>query len=171
MQIQPTYSWLWHVSWGVIVLSSLIIGDRAYAQVVVPSSRSVTLFENVTLTPNFIPDPITVRGISGGSQVAGTVSGRADTTTGACVGFVDETPDHRMTLTDFFDYLRLEVQSSDDTTLVIRGPGGSWCSDDYTGVNPGIAGQWFSGTYDIWVGSYRENSYHPYVIQISGTRL
>jgi hypothetical protein len=170
MRIQLIGLLLGRTALGAILLGITSTGDRAQAQIVVPSSRSVTLFENVTLTPGFDPDPITVRGISGGGQPATTMSGRPETATGECVGFVDETPDHRMTLTEFFDYLRLEVRSSDDTTLVIRGPGGSWCSDDYAGINPGIAGQWFSGTYDIWVGSYRENSYHPYIIHISGTR-
>jgi hypothetical protein len=75
-----------------------------------------------------------------------------------------------MVLQDFFNYLRLQVQSSEDTTLVIRGPGGTWCNDDYTDMNPGIAGQWLSGTYHIWVGSYERENYHPYVIRISETQ-
>ncbi|MGJ3248049.1 MAG: hypothetical protein ACFE0I_18445 [Elainellaceae cyanobacterium] len=154
---------------SMISANGLRIGRLAQAQVVQPSQQ-VTLFENVTLSPSFSPDPITVRGISGGQQAASAVAGRPETDTGSCVGFVDGPPDHRMTLTEFFDYLSLEIQSPDDTTLVIRGPGGSWCNDDYSGVNPGIAGQWFSGTYEIWVGSYQENSYHPYVIRISAVR-
>jgi hypothetical protein len=52
---------------------------------------------------------------------------------------------------------------------VVRGPGGTWCNDDYTNMNPGIAGQWLSGTYQIWVGSYQEDQYYPYVIRISET--
>jgi len=49
----------------------------------------------------------------------------------------------------------------------VRGPGGSWCNDDYEGKNPGIVGQWLSGTYDIWVGSPQKNKYIPYIIRIS----
>lgn len=134
------------------------------------SSPVHTIFEDVTLSPNFTPDPTTVRGISGGPQLASTVAERAETATGPCTGYVDVEPDHTMVLTEFFDYLSLQVQSPEDTTLVVRGPGGSWCNDDYTGRNPGIAGQWFSGTYQIWIGSYDSDTYHPYVIRISTMR-
>lgn len=136
-----------------------------------PSSASqsspLTIFENVTLSPSFSPDPSTVRGISGGPQTATDVAGRAETVTGPCNGFVDQQPDHTVVLTQFFPYLSLQIQSSDDTTLVIRGPGGTWCNDDYSGKNPGIAGQWLSGTYQIWIGSYAENAYSPYVIRFT----
>ncbi|HEY9646374.1 MAG TPA: hypothetical protein V6C88_08405, partial [Chroococcidiopsis sp.] len=63
----------------------------------------------------------------------------------------------------------LQVQSTGDTMLVVRGPGGTWCNDSYNGQNPGIAGQWFSGTYEIWVGSPSNDAYYPYIIRISGT--
>jgi hypothetical protein len=86
------------------------------------------------------------------------------------VGYVDQQPDHTIVLTEFFDYLRLEVQSPENTTLVVRGPGGVWCNDTYNGQNPGIAGQWFSGTYQVWVGSGTPDTYHPYVIRISQAR-
>lgn len=127
----------------------------------------LTIFENVTLSPAFSPDPSTVRGISGGPKAASEVAGRAETITGPCNGFVDEQPDHTVVLTEFFPYLSLQIQSSNDTTLVIRGPGGTWCNDDYAGKNPGIAGQWLSGTYQIWIGSYEETGYHPYVIRMT----
>jgi hypothetical protein len=129
-----------------------------------------TLFENATLSPGFSPDPTVVRGISGGPETAASIAGRTETATGPCTGYVDTEPDHRLELTSFFNYLSLQVQSAEDTTLVIRGPGGSWCNDDYQGKSPGIAGQWLSGTYEIWVGSYNPNGYYPYVIQISTTR-
>jgi hypothetical protein len=131
-----------------------------------PSSPP-TIFENVTLSPSFSPDPSTVRGISGGPKAAPDVAGRAETITGPCNGYVDEQPDHTVVLTQFFPYLSLQIQSSDDTTLVVRGPGGTWCNDDYSGKNPGIAGQWLSGTYQIWIGSYAENAYSPYVIRFT----
>jgi hypothetical protein len=139
----------------------------AYAQ---PLTASTTIFENVTLSPNFAPDPLTVRGISGGSVVASELAGRTETSTGECVGYVDQQPDHTIVLTEFFEFLSLEVQSPENTTLVVRGPGGVWCNDRFSGQNPGIAGQWFSGTYQIWVGSNTSDTYHPYIIRISGSR-
>lgn len=129
-----------------------------------------TIFESVSLSPGFSRDPLTVRGISGGNTSAADLAERTETPTGPCVGFVDDQPDHTMELSAFFDYLSLEVESTEDTTLIVRGPGGTWCNDDFNRMNPGIAGQWLSGTYQIWVGSYRDESYYPYVIRISETR-
>jgi hypothetical protein len=142
--------------------------DPMLAQTTQSSSTS-TIFENVTLTPDFSPDPITVHGISGGPVMAADLTRRATTATGPCSGFVDRQPDHIMTLTHFFNYLSLQIESSDDTTIVVRGPGGTWCNDDYQGKNPGIAGRWFSGTYQIWIGSVIKDRYSPYIIHISGT--
>jgi hypothetical protein len=126
-----------------------------------------TIFEDITLAPAFNPDPATVRGISGGPLAASDLTGRAETATGPCSGFIDQEPDHRMVLTQFFNFLSLQVQSNEDTTLVIRGPGGTWCNNDYSGKNPGIAGQWLSGTYEIWVGSPSTTAFHPYVIRMT----
>jgi hypothetical protein len=126
-----------------------------------------TIFENLTLRPGFSPDPSTVRGISGGEMSASEVATRSETATGACTGFVDTEPDHTIVLSEVFNFLNLQVESPEDTTLIVRGPGGTWCNDDYTGKNPGIAGQWLSGTYQIWIGSYRQNEYSPYVIRMT----
>ncbi|MBD2465993.1 hypothetical protein H6G89_33960 [Oscillatoria sp. FACHB-1407] len=151
---------------GVLASFSNALPTRAQ----IAQSQPLTIFENVTLSPGFSPDPTTVRGISGGPRPASDLAGRADTATGPCIGYIDEQPDHTVTLTEFFDYLSLQVESADDTTIVVRGPGGTWCNDDYNGVNPGIAGQWLSGTYEVWVGSYETNQYSPYVIRISDSR-
>lgn len=125
------------------------------------------IFENVTLDPNSEETTTIVRGLSGGAIAATEQAGRNATITGPCVGFVDGEPDHKLILTGFFDSLTIEVRSSEDTTLVVRGPGGSWCNDDFDGKNPGITGQWFSGTYEVWVGSYQRNKYYPYVIRMT----
>ncbi len=152
---------------GAIALFSVVaMCSRGNAQTG-QFSFAPQLFEDVVLTPNFVSDGTTVRGISGGPLLASEISGRPETVTGECLGYVDTEPDHRITLTGFFEYLRLEIQSPEDTTLVVRGPGGSWCSDDVLGFNPAIAGQWFSGTYDVWIGSYNRSTYHPYVMRIS----
>jgi hypothetical protein len=133
--------------------------------------RAQTIFENVTIQPNFSPDPMVIKGISGGSVPATQVADRKETPTGPCVGFVDESPDHTISLTAFFNYLSLQVDSPQDTTLVVSGPGGTWCNDDFQGKNPGIAGQWQAGTYKVWVGSYDKNNYNPYIIKVSQVQL
>ena len=143
-------------------IAQTVPGDRPSFSIL--PARPSTLFENLTLTPNQVAT--TVRGISGGTLAAAQVAERAETATGPCVGFIDAQPDHVLTLTEPFDGLSLQVQSAEDTTLVIKGPGGSWCNDSYTSANPGIAGQWLPGTYDVWVGSHRSTGFFPYVIRI-----
>jgi hypothetical protein len=149
------------------VFITSIIAGIGLSLPVQAQDRANTIFENITLSPGFSPDPVTVRGISGGDMSASDVATRTETATGACTGFVDEQPDHTIVLSSVFNFLNLQVESPEDTTLIVRGPGGTWCNDDYTGKNPGIAGQWLSGTYQIWVGSYRQNEYSPYVIRIT----
>ncbi|MBD2067665.1 hypothetical protein H6F93_09000 [Leptolyngbya sp. FACHB-671] len=151
-----------------ILVTGLSVDVPVYAQQI--QSPVISIFENVTLSPDFSPDPTTIRGISGGPLTASNVAGRTETATGPCAGFVDEQPDHTIQLTEFFSYLSIQVESPEDTTLVVRGPGGSWCNDDYQSNNPGIAGQWLSGDYEVWVGSYNRDSYHPYVIRISDSQ-
>jgi hypothetical protein len=134
------------------------------------SVASPQIFESTTIRPNFQPDPQRLRGVSGGSVPASdhAVADRSESSTGPCLGYVDTQPDHTLTLTAFFEYLQVAVTSQADTTLIVRGPGGSWCNDDAgEGKNPAIAGQWQSGRYSIWVGSYEKDEYHPYVLQIT----
>ncbi len=156
--------------WGAIgVLGVGITPQPGMAQF----PPTTPIFEHLTLSPDLavMGDPIILDGVSGGSIPARQVAGRRDTPTGACLGFVERAPDLTLTLTDFFDYLSLQVISPRDTTLVVRGPGGSWCNDDYAGTkNPGVAGQWLAGTYEIWIGSYQDRDYHPYRIQLSQIR-
>jgi hypothetical protein len=127
------------------------------------------IFENPTISPGFTPDPLTVKGIGGGKIPANEIAGTPGTNNGSCVGFADKEPDHVLTLNNFFDYLSLRVRSDSDTTLVIKGPGGVWCNDDYdaSDKNAGIAGQWKKGAYQIWVGSYSKDIYPTYIIELS----
>ena len=151
---------------GVVIMTvGGLLSRSVQAQ---PFNTTLTpMFENITLSPKFSPNPILIRGLSGGPALAKDTAGREETQTGNCMGYVDQQPDHTLILTTFFNYLKLQVQSSEDTVLVIRGPGGSWCSDDSKDINPSIEGQWLSGKYEIWVGSYKPNTYHPYIIQIT----
>lgn len=135
----------------------------------IPSSKAtvVRMFEDVTISPNFTPKAIALQGISGGAVETQTTSGRKLTETGECIGFIDAVPDHRITLTKPFRSLNLQVKSSGDTILLVRGPGGTWCSDDISDRNPAIGGDWLEGTYEIWVGSYEQNTSYPYILQIT----
>ncbi len=146
----------------VTLLVASAINTVAYAQEVPPP-----IFGDVSIGRKFSPDPFIVRGMSGGSIPARRVAGRAETATGPCTGFVDEKPDHTLELTSKFGYLKLEVDSPEDTTLIVTGPGGSWCNDEFDGENPGIVGEWLPGTYKIWIGSYHKNRYLPYTLEIT----
>lgn len=130
-------------------------------------SSYVRMFEDIVLAPSFTPKITELRGISGGEVETQKTSGRKSTETGPCIGFIDTTPDHKITLTKPFRYLKLQVKSSGDTVLLVRGPGGSWCSDDVSDRNPEIAGDWLEGTFEVWVGSYEKNTSFPYLLQIT----
>ena len=101
-----------------------------------------------------MPNPLELTGNSGGQFLANRVIAKERTPTGLCLGYINASPNHILTLEDFFDDLSVRVDSAQDTTLIVQGPGGIWCSDDVHGHDPAIAGQWLAGTYQIWVGSY-----------------
>jgi hypothetical protein len=125
------------------------------------------IFGDVSISPKFLPDPFEVRGMSGGSLPGNQVVDKSESSTGACTGFVDQKPDHNLELGKKFDYLKLQIDSPEDTTLIVTGPGGTWCNDDFNGKNPGIVGEWLPGTYHIWVGSYNKEEYFPYTLQVT----
>jgi hypothetical protein len=127
----------------------------------------VKMFEDISISPNFTPKEIELRGISGGGVETQKKSGRKVTETGDCIGFIDTEPDHKITMTKPFRYLQMQVKSSGDTILLVRGPGGIWCSDDVSDRNPEISGDWLEGTYEVWVGSYEENTSFPYLLQLT----
>lgn len=141
------------------VISALHTGSNA--------QEAPPIFGDVTINRKFSPDPLVVRGMSGGSVAGKQISGRIETPTGPCTGFVDETPDHTIKLTSNFDYLKLQVQAPQDTTIIVKGPGGTWCNDDLDGKNPGISGEWLAGNYEIWIGSYEKGKYFPYTLKIT----
>ncbi|MFB2978114.1 hypothetical protein [Microseira sp. BLCC-F43] len=135
----------------------------------VQAQRSQNI-QNITVSPGFSPTPIRVQGVGGGSVSISQIAGRQETANGPCVGFTDAKPNHNLVLNSAFNYLSIQVESREDTTLLVRGPGGIWCNDDFRGKNPGLAGQWLPGTYEIWVGSYGKEKQAPYTLRISEQR-
>lgn len=154
----------------VAIKLSLIIVTLSVTTVinsVVNAEETPPIFGDITINRQFSPDPLTVRGMSGGSIPASKVNGESETPTGSCTGFVDKYPDHTLQLISKFDYLKLQVESRADTTIMIKGPGGTWCNDDLDGKNPGIVGEWLKGIYEIWIGSYQKDQYFPYTLKIT----
>ena len=135
----------------------------------VQAQRSQNM-QNITVSPRFTPNPIRVQGVGGGSVSISQIAGRQETANGPCVGFTDAKPNHNLVLTSSFNYLSIQLESREDTTLLVRGPGGIWCNDDFRGKNPGLAGQWLPGTYEVWIGSYGKDKQAPYTLRISEQR-
>lgn len=124
-------------------------------------------YRKITIGEAIEPNPIVVRGKSGGKFSAIEIVETENTATGFCNGFIGRKPNHILVLSDFLEYLKLEVASDSDTTIVVQGPGGVWCNDDAETANPAIEGEWQPGKYKIWVGSYQENAKEEYQLSIS----
>lgn len=120
--------------------------------------------ENLRLSRGFAPDPSSVRGTAGGARDGAQLSEQ-------CRGWIADKPDHELVLVDDFPYLRLDVQSTEDTMLIMRGPGGVRCDDDSGGAHqPRIEGRFNAGRYALWVGSFQPGEYTRYELRITETR-
>lgn len=108
-------------------------------------------YASFTLSPGFQPDPVIGTGTAGGTEW-----------TDDC-GYLDtaNAPDHVLTLTNDFSYLRANVNSSADVSLVVvnQSTGNRICVDDSNGtLLPEYATAWPAGTYHIWVGDWDNGS-------------
>ncbi len=109
-----------------------------------------------SLSAGFLPDPYSVL-ISAG----GTINIRESNLGRDCIGYVAEAPDFRLQWSGNSSRLIFSFVAnipSDDTTLIINSPNGSWhCNDDAHSntLNPQVIFHNPSqGQYDIWVGTY-----------------
>ncbi|WP_417497380.1 hypothetical protein [Maricaulis sp.] len=118
---------------------------------------------SASLTGGFSPDPYVVEVMAGGPIAAESAAGSM------CRGYATAAPDFELTFTPGALDLFISVMSDADTTLIINDPDGNWvCNDDNNGLNPGIHFEGpQSGTYDIWVGTYREGMDAPARLEIS----
>lgn len=104
-------------------------------------------------------EPFTVEVIAGGSIDASYLGSE-------CVGFVAQAPDYRLFWEGDISALLVSFEphsAGHDPTLVINTPGGSWlCNDDFgdESLSPLLMLENpQQGQYDIWVGSYEEDTY------------
>ena len=121
-----------------------------------------------TIDRDIATKPITLSGSTNGNLKTVEVSQTKSTATGYCDGYISLQPNHLLELESFFDFLRLEVESTADTTVFIKGDGGVWCNDDSGSANPMIEGQWQQGLYKVWIGSYQPDMSNSYQIKITG---
>ncbi|WBQ13831.1 trypsin-like peptidase domain-containing protein [Hyphomonadaceae bacterium BL14] len=117
---------------------------------------------NYALNPTFggriISDEIATEervGIIAGGEHNASLSVRSD-----CGGFIASAPDYRLDYQYRGGPLRIQVDSSGSTSLLINDPYGVWHCDDNKGNGP-MPEVLFDlppqGQYDIWVGSYNTN--------------
>jgi hypothetical protein len=104
--------------------------------------------------------PLVIAGRSGGPISARDYGAE-------CAGHVSRDPSLSVELAEPGTY-RVEVQSAGDTTLVLEGPTGVFCSDDVDGVNPAIVEHLEAGVYHVFVGSYSHGLEHIYVLTVVG---
>ncbi|HRP75153.1 MAG TPA: DUF945 family protein [Rhodocyclaceae bacterium] len=113
------------------------------------------MFATLRLEAGFMPDPYEVALLAGGAT-------ELDGELGAeCVGHVNvEQPEVVFEYVADGSPLYFFVESGDDTSLLVRGPDGTWyCSDDGPdrGLDPLV---WLpepqGGRYDVWVGTLGE---------------
>ena len=108
-----------------------------------------------------------ISGTAGGSTSLRDIAGKDETATGSCLGFGKGQPDQILRLNSAFRDLTVVVKSNTDTTIVVKGPGGTWCNDDFQGKNPGLDGQWQAGEYQVWIGTQGRNQSVNYVLKVS----
>ncbi|HEY9673624.1 MAG TPA: hypothetical protein V6D11_19430 [Waterburya sp.] len=120
------------------------------------SSAGVVRSQALQLSPGFQPEPTVVSGTSGGN-----------TATQGC-GMVSAQPNVVLTLDANFNYLRFNVQSSGQPTLLIKGPSGISCvpADKLSGGNIQAPGYWEKGVYSIYIGDLTGGQ-NPYTLSIT----
>lgn len=110
-----------------------------------------------------MPDPNIVRGSSGGAVQASNLNP-------GCTGWIAQNPNHLLNATAPFTNLRIIVGAgSQDTTLVVQKPDGTYvCDDDSEGMNPIVQGPIATpGIHRIWVGSYDRTQTIAYTLGFS----
>ncbi|ACL73676.1 hypothetical protein Tgr7_2601 [Thioalkalivibrio sulfidiphilus HL-EbGr7] len=171
--LNPVIEGYWPAGTYQIYVGSVDTGAHSYTISIselppgasLPGSASGD-YESVVLAPGFEPDPRILTGTSGGGTDAASMGSSYH---GPCVGKIDGTPDHVVTLSNEFAYLKLHVLSDADTSLVIRGPDGLRCNDDTDGLNPVVQGRWPAGRYEVFVGSVAEG-FHRYRLRVTEFR-
>jgi len=129
---------------------------------VAPATGQVAAGGPITLRPGFMPDPHRVNGTSGGPISARNLNPQ-------CTGYISQAANHTLTASAPFSNLIIAVHGgSNDTTLVVQKPDGTYlCNDDTDGFHPMVSGPIPAGNVNIWVGSYQANQRFPYTLGLS----
>ncbi|MCC6735773.1 MAG: peptidase S1 [Bauldia sp.] len=131
--------------------AAAVVSTAALAQTA-PNFALDPTFGGVALVAGFVPDPHTVDIVAGGP-----IDAAAANLGEGCLGFIAEAPDFRLDYTMAANVpLHIFVTATEDTTLVINQPDGTWvCNDDTNGLNPLVSFPApMTGIYDIYIGTY-----------------
>jgi hypothetical protein len=139
--------------------AALVLVSLTLAGCCMGRGRSTSTETIVISGPGFTPDPTTSSGQAGGAMLASSLAPND-----GCVGSIPNEPQHMLRLRSTLPLLRVLVNSTDDMTLVVRAPDGTFhCNDDSgdptNGLNPmlDISGA-PAGDYAIYVGAYGEQA-------------
>lgn len=114
-------------------------------------------FGAATVVPGGFFDPFIQPMVTGGPVPLAELGG-------SCVGYASSRPDFQLQWSGVVDTLRIlfEKSGEGDPVLAVRSPTGGWlCNDDHRlgTLNPMVTiPMAFAGRYDIWVGSYSQES-------------
>jgi hypothetical protein len=129
-----------------------------------PDVGAQPLYETVSLSAGFAPDPRTSEVVAGGND-QNPISGSG------CVGYLNaKRPDIDINYTAGSYPLSIAVDSQSDTALLVNLPDGSWVCDDDTGGNSNPLIHLTnpqSGNYNVWVATYRANAQADATIYIT----
>ncbi len=84
-------------------------------------------------------------------------------------GFIAQTPNHVVEITEDLPYWRVMVTTSGSPTLLVDGPTGRYCVLPEGSANSGVlqySGYGTQGNYNIYVGDRQQNQ-NPYRLLIS----
>jgi len=105
-----------------------------------------------------------------GTGVTGGVVSARDKYGSECMGYIDKTPDHTITVTSEVDII-FTVSSKTDSVLVVKRRGSqykAWCVDDnVTGEDEKVTGTFLPGIYEVYVGNFDEDENGRYTLQIA----
>ena len=152
-------------SWPLRPLSRRTLGAGLVAIALVTSAtRSAASETPITLTAG----EAEVQGVTGG-QLSFLELAARDRRRKLCLGYGRQNPDYILELTAQQPRLRIAVESGGDTTLLVQGPEGIDCNDNYRREHRDAAvtaENLPAGTYRIWVGAFNRGDELGYTLRV-----
>jgi hypothetical protein len=111
----------------------------------VPTPASGSVYGAVTIGSGWSPQSYS--GMGGGPDSANLRFA------GTCNGYITSIPTFTLEVIDYTT-VSVEALAAGDLTMVLTGPGGTFCNDDFNGLNPGLSQSLMPGSYQVWIGEY-----------------